>query len=881
MKKILFLLLMIIVFASLFVFRVPLIQKLSPSVAEHYGFDISRVEFSQIDINKIVVPMLAMQYEDGTMRLNIEIHNFVADIDTFKAEVTGVSSSYVYIDVENIEGGDGSASSEEGVKDVVSLLPIFGINIERLDVRYRANGEELLHFEGEFSHAKNAILKGTLNSWNKFDFAVELSVDESDFIVDVSQFPNGESVIAFTGDYQVEDDWLDVELKGDLSLSTMNRFLHEMGVDEYVQEDTSTIKAKFELDLTRSTKNIMQSFAANIEVDSGLSISSEYLGVKQAQVDVSASCHVERADTIDCLFKDPQRVVMELYDSPGWLAEYFSGIGNEYVVEVNPHDQLNVKFSLREVLSADIKGDASIDIHDKSSRLKFKGVVSEFGINGTEQDWQLHADYKINFEALDVITPVEISRLLASGRGKVDADEEKMSLYVDKNFVANALNVNYQGYRTKKIQLKQLSDAQIIYRYGDENVNADNMKFSLSSNQLRKNDIEFEFAPIQFHVENFGYVKSKQKLLAGLDMDNMLFKQRGIPVSAYGLNAKVELKDNQLSIDGNVALGEQKHPVIFSVSHDLLMGVGLGDVSSKAIALANNEIISRQISDSGFPLQLKGGKLDVDIDAIWDVNHATSEVIVKLLADRVMGDYAQNQFTDLNTALEFVGQKGWKLKQPSNIDIAEFNVGVPLKNVSMSLQRMEYGVQEQPLIKLSDLSAGALDGSIYSEQIEIDLNRSENMFSIFLSSLSLEKLIALNQTEDLLASGTLNGELPMRIDNGVLLIDSGWLRASEEGGYIKYGRIGEVLVGNENLKLVGELLEDFQYNEMSAQIDLVSGGGLTLATKLHGRSPNAELNKQVNLNFNIDFNLWKFLESARLLTRIDQDVSEQILSNQK
>ena len=300
-----------------------------------------------------------------------------------------------------------------------------------------------------------------------------------------------------------------------------------------------------------------------------------------------------------------------------------------------------------------------------------------------------------------------------------------------------------------------------------------------------------------------------------------------------------------------------------------------------SITLANNEIISRRISDSGYPLQLKGGTLDLNVDANWNVNNDESAITVKLLVDQVMGDYAQNQFSDFNMALEFIGQDGWKLKQAASIEIGVVNVGVPLKDVSMRLDRMEYGVQEQPLIKLSDLSASVLEGSIYSEQVELDLNQRVNMFSIFLSSLSLEKLIALNQTEDLVASGTLDGELPMRLDNGVLLIDGGWLRADESGGYIKYSRIGEVLVGNKNLQLVGELLENFQYNEMSAKVDLLSGGELTLATKLHGRSPNAELNKQVNLNFNIDFNLWKFLESARLLTRIDQDISEQILSNQK
>ena len=88
-------------------------------------------------------------------------------------------------------------------------------------------------------------------------------------------------------------------------------------------------------------------------------------------------------------------------------------------------------------------------------------------------------------------------------------------------------------------------------------------------------------------------------------------------------------------------------------------------------------------------------------------------------------------------------------------------------------------------------------------------------------------------------------------------------------------------MGNPNLELVADLLKDFRYNGMSAQIDLQPDGKILLATKLHGRSPNSEFDKQVNLNFNIEFNLWKFLESARLLTRIDQDISEQIISKQR
>jgi hypothetical protein len=882
MKKIIFILFVMAVTASLVIFRVPLIQQLSPKVAKYYGFDINRFEIDRLDINRIVIPMLAMQQIDGSMRVKVEIHDLVVDVDPYKAEVSAVSSSYVSIDIEDL-GGTVSSSSEPGVNDIINMLPIFGISIERLEIKYHANNEELVRFEGQLLYAQNATLKGVLSSQDKFNLAMDLYVDELDFVVNVSQNDSGKTVMALNGDYQVKNDWLDVKLDGDLSFSAINRFLQVFGVDGYVQEDISTVKARFELDLTRSAEDIMQSYAADLDVDSKLNISSKNLGIKRAQVDVSTSCRIERSDTAKCVFKDPQRAVVAFYKKPDWLVEYFDNIGNEYIFEINPSDKLTVKISSREILFADIKGDAAFNIDAKPSRLKINGVVSDFIFNGIAQDWQLDTDYNLALEVLDVSAPAKISRLLAEGQGRLNANEKRANISVKENFVVNLLNASYEGYATKNIRLKQINDAQFVYRYQDNYVKADDVRFVLTLNQLSNADAEVELnsSPIQLQINTIDYSSANQKVVAQVDVNNISLTERSIPIKAYELNAGVQLKGNQLAIDGGVGLGEQKNKLKFSVEHDLLVGLGRGTVNAGKIGLANNKIISNQITESGFPLQLKGGSLDVDLTAIWNVDDSESEITVKLLADQVMGDYAQNQFSGFNTELEFVGQDGWALKQAANIKVDIVNVGVPVKDVSMRLERMEYGKQEKPLIRLSDLAAGVLDGSIYSEEIEIDLNRRENMFTVFMSSLSLEKLIALNQTEDLIASGTINGELPMRLDNGVLLIDKGWLRADDSGGYIKYGRIGEVLADNKNLKLVGELLEDFRYNEMSAQVDLLPGGRVTLATKLHGRSPNAELNKQVNLNFNIDFNLWKFLESARLLTRIDQDITKQILSKPK
>ncbi|MFK8026928.1 MAG: YdbH domain-containing protein [Gammaproteobacteria bacterium] len=882
MKKLFLIIFIAFIVVALFLFRVPLIQVLAPNIAKYYGFDVSNVEVAQIDIDKIVIPVLGMQYAKAGKQVDIEMHNLVVIIDQYQRVISEVSSSRVVIEIDQIEELV-TATPDTSINDAINFLPIFGINIEHLELKYRAQEKQLASFKGELLYADTMQLKGNFSIQEMLDFNVTMTADESDFIIDVSQHDqeNNNEVIALSGDYWVKDDWLKVTLAGRLSIADINNMLHGFGMNKFVQDDDSAVKAKFELDLARSAEQIMQSFAADIDIDSSLKVSAHELSVKFADVDISASCHVEKTDMANCAFKDPQRAVIDFHSPPDWLSNYFEEIDSQYIVEVNPSDQLELQLSFMEILAAKAIGSAAFNMRSRSSRFNVDGLLYDLSFNGVEQDWQLDAGYQMKLNALNVDAPIEVPRFILMANGNLSANQTWLDISVAKDSVATALDVAYEGYLTKKLEFKQLDDALIRYRYQNNNVYADSLDFSLTSRQVKHEDFEVDLSPIQLSVENLDYSNNKQSLVAKLVTDHVLVTQRGIPISAYGIEAGAEYKDEQLSMSGNAGFGEQKNRLEYSATHDFVKGLGTGTITGEATKLADNEIISRQISDSGFPLQLREGGLKIDIEALWNTNKSISEITVKLLADNIAGDYAQNQFSGLNTSLEFIGHEGWSLKQAASINIDIVNMGVPLKDLTLNLERMEYEVQEHPLIVLRDLSAAALDGSIYSNKIEVDLNRRENKFSIFLSSLSLEKLVALNQTEDLIASGTLNGELPMRLDNGVLLVDGGWLRADERGGFIKYGRIGDVLVGHEDLQLVGELLKNFQYNEMSAQVDLVSGGGLTLATKLHGRSPEATLNKQVNLNFNIDFNLWKFLESARLLTRIDQDVSEQILSNQK
>ena len=291
--------------------------------------------------------------------------------------------------------------------------------------------------------------------------------------------------------------------------------------------------------------------------------------------------------------------------------------------------------------------------------------------------------------------------------------------------------------------------------------------------------------------------------------------------------------------------------------------------------LLNNATVARIISVSGFPLQLKDGSFGLSGDVNWNDDYQALRMALQLSAIKVSGDYAQNPFVNLNLDIGFEKDNGWLLSTPANLSIDALNVGLPLNDISLRVEEYRHNMGTRPVVKLADFKANILDGSIFSKKIEVDLNKPVNQFSLTLSDLSLASILALNRNEALQASGMINGELPLSLNEGVLQIDNGLLEADQRGGVIRYDGIGEALSGNADLRLVAGLLKHFQYNELSARVNLNPAGALTLRTKLYGRGPEAEFDTPVNLNFNIDLDLWKFLESARLLTRIAEDISDR------
>jgi hypothetical protein len=165
-------------------------------------------------------------------------------------------------------------------------------------------------------------------------------------------------------------------------------------------------------------------------------------------------------------------------------------------------------------------------------------------------------------------------------------------------------------------------------------------------------------------------------------------------------------------------------------------------------------------------------------------------------------------------------------------------------------------------IELPDEDATAVPGDIFI----VDIN-----------AIDVAQVLSLSAYRQVGATGIISGSLPVRLKGLTPLIEGGQLSASAQGGSIRYDQ-GQGASGNQNLDLVYQALEHYQYDSLSAGVDFDALGELSLSLQMQGQSPNVGQGQRINLNLNISDNIPALLQSLQAADNIAerlQDLLEQ------
>ncbi|MFK8050612.1 MAG: YdbH domain-containing protein [Halioglobus sp.] len=248
--------------------------------------------------------------------------------------------------------------------------------------------------------------------------------------------------------------------------------------------------------------------------------------------------------------------------------------------------------------------------------------------------------------------------------------------------------------------------------------------------------------------------------------------------------------------------------------------------------------------------------------------------------NELSGEYDSYSFDGVAMRAKWQGIDQLRTIEPVDISIANLNVGIELRDIQLHLSLPKKTPVSEPAIVINQLSSRIFGGEVYLPQPKSwDFGAKSNNFIVKAKGWQLADMVALQQDEDIQAQGILEGQLPVELTEGRLIIADGYLRAVAPGGTIRYiaNEASEALsASNPELELALDLLSDFQFHVLSSEVELDKGGNLLLGLSLQGKNPSQFDGRPVNFNINLEQNLDPLLQSLRLSDKLVEKLEAQL-----
>jgi len=178
-------------------------------------------------------------------------------------------------------------------------------------------------------------------------------------------------------------------------------------------------------------------------------------------------------------------------------------------------------------------------------------------------------------------------------------------------------------------------------------------------------------------------------------------------------------------------------------------------------------------------------------------------------------------------------------------------LGMPLTDTTMEARLMP-----DFTIEARSLHGGFAGGRVFSDGFSIDPQAEVQEFVLQVGDVSLGQVVEIADVPGLGATGTLSGRIPVRIEDGDVIVQGGRL-SSADGGTLAYTPAeppAALAANNQGVELMMQAFENFRYDELTAEIEKQPGGETRILLHLSGRNPDALEGQLFNFNINLSGN---------------------------
>lgn len=233
-----------------------------------------------------------------------------------------------------------------------------------------------------------------------------------------------------------------------------------------------------------------------------------------------------------------------------------------------------------------------------------------------------------------------------------------------------------------------------------------------------------------------------------------------------------------------------------------------------------------------------------------------------------------------NLGLQFDGQlsgQTLKLTIPT-LTIEQLNPGIPIGPVQLKDAHYQAKLNNllQGVADWQSVQANLLNGKVWLDAQVFDLQRSQTL-PLQVQGLELQEFLKVYPAEGLAGTGTIDGLLPIHIENGTFYIEAGQLQARQPG-VLKFqsDKINALGQSNPAMRLVADALEDFHFNLLSSALSYDQSGKLLLNVRLEGQNPDIEKGRPIHLNVNLEEDIPALLASIQLSGQVSEIIQKRV-----
>ncbi len=268
------------------------------------------------------------------------------------------------------------------------------------------------------------------------------------------------------------------------------------------------------------------------------------------------------------------------------------------------------------------------------------------------------------------------------------------------------------------------------------------------------------------------------------------------------------------------------------------------------------------------------GTLDASGTVSWTEQGTTPQVDLRLID--VTTEFDGVAFEEVNGDVRLTELWPIQTAPVQVIRASGIDPGLPMNDAEIIFQ-----IDEPDIIHILGADIRLAGGTVVSDQTWIDLSADRQEFALDVVGVELEDLMLMAQLDGIQATGKLNGEIPILVVGGDLVIPEAFLIA-ESPGVIRYDGGPDLnAFADENLgvDLLIDLIKDFQYDTLELRMMRPVAGDLSASFRILGRNPEVFDGEDVDLTLHVDGELEDLIRNTLIGFGLPPEIEQMILES--